>query len=1144
MAAAVTDGPPSPRNPTVTRRLSHGGSDGSLLATVRSALPDGWTLDRLEPGHASGDAVVLIEPTALLIRETLAAAGDTPVLLLRSSAIPERVDLDWLRPPRLATTRRARMRAGAARLESADIVAEAGPLCWPSGQDRADASEIPVVCDAVAPGAERQAMAQALGEDMVSAAETAARLHGLRLRAVPAGGLPGDALGTPVVLPAHARDLWQALASGAEVILCGPDDDPPDTCHAVPDAGRFEAVLRDIRDGVRRNGRDAVMAALAAESLFLALPASGTALAAEIRQELALVGRRLPRVTIVVNCYNYREYVRDAVLSACDQTDPADQILVVDDGSTDGSMDTVADIPGITILRKDNGGQASAFNLGLDRAEGDLVLFLDADDRLLPEAVERLRRAWRPGLSRMQFALETIDFAGHATGLYPDAAAMLSGDVTGRIAGWGNYPFMPTSGNIYAIEALRAVMPVPEEPWRLCADHYLNVLTPFEGEIASIPDVLGQYRVHGRNGHFHPFGDLAFRELHHLKYRVRVWRDVMTHLSRRGQPQDWLRSLQVHRRLLAAAADARTAAIVPWHWEALAALRLASGTGSAPGAWQRRAEHVAHALVSGLRRLWPTRLGGPATAPTPWPWPRQRRDETPLSSSSTWPLLKHGARIEAGTPAGRASWPGWGWRAGPRGEPLEAGAIAQLAFRLPLHPAHWMLRLDLARPFPGRLVADLNGHRLVDLGAPPSPCNILLPAELLAASEDARSCDITLRSPGKIPLRVTAMTVLAVPRGTGAAPLAVEGRWLDVAGRTAGAFALAGGWNWPTHGDVAAEGLQARLHLALPPDGKQWMLRFRCTHVGATAPILFVDGTRCPVFVSEDGRTLTAVWRPRRAIANPVFVDFVAPRGEALDLRLAAVRADRLRPGQAAFDEPREGEPGRGEGEQAGVPLPLPARLALEPPVPEVECRAVLLLVRDDDGGMPLLLTGGDLRAHVVPGLASAVRVPVVAGSGPSPVLAFGPGRRAVQLKSVTFVDAQPRAVPPRLGPGETLAGDDLSATALHAVDWMEPVEGALWLRGLTGSLALAIPRDASVRLEIDVLSLPGEGLQVSCEGIVAEATEPGPHTIGFTLRQGAVGRTVVTLRTRTLVPLPSPTPTSAMIGGAVTRVAVVPAEA
>ncbi len=469
--------------------------------------------------------------------------------------------------------------------------------------------------------------------------------------------------------------------------------------------------------------------------------------------------------------------------------------------------------------------------------------------------------------------------------------------------------------------------------------------------------------------------------------------------------------------------------------------------------------------------------------------------------------------------------------------------MAQLAFRLPWHPAHWLVRLELARPLPGRLIVDLNGRRLIDRGAPGASCDIFIPAEMLAPAGPHRLCDLRLRTPGKIPLRVASLKVLAVPRGPDAAPLAARDRWLDVTSPAHGAFALGRGWTWPAAGEVRAEGLQARLHLALPPDLARCMLRLRLTQPSACIPVVFVDGTRCPVFVSEDGATLTAVWQRRRVVRDRAIVDLVAPRGERLDLRLRAVRVDPLAPGQAAFDEPREGDPGRSGEDHPGpsVPLPLPGRLVLQPPAADTERRAVLLLVRDGDATsvQSLPMAGDGLRACVMAGLSAAVRVPLVPGRTVAQVVAFGAGREAVRLKSVTFTEAIARQTVPRLSPGDGMAGDTLAAATLHPIDWMDPVEGALWLRGLAGSLAFDMPRDATLRLEIDVLALPGEGLEIACEAVSASVDEPGPRTISLLLPPRGPGRTVIALRSRTLVPLPSPVPTPAMIGGAVMRVAV-----
>jgi glycosyltransferase involved in cell wall biosynthesis len=96
--------------------------------------------------------------------------------------------------------------------------------------------------------------------------------------------------------------------------------------------------------------------------------------------------------TCLINNYNYGHFIGQAVDSALGQTVPFDQIIVVDDGSTDGSVDLLAgrysQQPAVQVIAKDNQGQLSCFNEGFARTTGDIVFFLDADDVYEPNYVE------------------------------------------------------------------------------------------------------------------------------------------------------------------------------------------------------------------------------------------------------------------------------------------------------------------------------------------------------------------------------------------------------------------------------------------------------------------------------------------------------------------------------------------------------------------------------------------------------------------------------------------------------------------------------------------------------------------------------------------------------------------------------------
>nr|HPM78027.1 glycosyltransferase family 2 protein [bacterium] len=103
------------------------------------------------------------------------------------------------------------------------------------------------------------------------------------------------------------------------------------------------------------------------------------------------------KITVVIPCYNLGAYVGEAVDSALAQADAAVEVLLIDDGSTDAAtvrrLDELARRERVTMIRTPNRGVAAARNAGLEQATGEFVMFLDADDRLLPGALRLMAEA-------------------------------------------------------------------------------------------------------------------------------------------------------------------------------------------------------------------------------------------------------------------------------------------------------------------------------------------------------------------------------------------------------------------------------------------------------------------------------------------------------------------------------------------------------------------------------------------------------------------------------------------------------------------------------------------------------------------------------------------------------------------------------
>jgi glycosyltransferase involved in cell wall biosynthesis len=206
-------------------------------------------------------------------------------------------------------------------------------------------------------------------------------------------------------------------------------------------------------------------------------------------------------VSVIIANFNYADFVATAIESALGQTYGPIEVIVVDDGSTDRSLDEISRfLPRIELLKVNHQGQIGACLEGLRRSSGEIVIFLDADDALLPDAVEILTRPFqcRADVVKVQGYMSVVDKDGRGTGACIPKLLPASGDYFDLTLQQGLLPisFAFMSGNAWLREYLQQVMPLPKVGW---LDNYLHDLAPLFGRIESVREIVVQYRVHGKN---------------------------------------------------------------------------------------------------------------------------------------------------------------------------------------------------------------------------------------------------------------------------------------------------------------------------------------------------------------------------------------------------------------------------------------------------------------------------------------------------------------------------------------------------------------------------------------------------------------------------------------------------------------------
>lgn len=205
--------------------------------------------------------------------------------------------------------------------------------------------------------------------------------------------------------------------------------------------------------------------------------------------------------SIIIANYNYVRYVARAIESALALDWPWVEVIVVDDGSSDGSQDVIRRFGRrINAHFRENRGQRVSNNIGFGQASGQVIVFLDADDVLDPQFAREVAAVWAPGVSKVQVQMRHVDAQERTLGsLVPAISVAPRSD---QIRSWAistsEYPTPPGSGNAYSRDFLERFFPIGREH-DSSTDSTCLALAPILGDVVTVLKPLVRYRLHGAN---------------------------------------------------------------------------------------------------------------------------------------------------------------------------------------------------------------------------------------------------------------------------------------------------------------------------------------------------------------------------------------------------------------------------------------------------------------------------------------------------------------------------------------------------------------------------------------------------------------------------------------------------------------------
>jgi hypothetical protein len=201
-------------------------------------------------------------------------------------------------------------------------------------------------------------------------------------------------------------------------------------------------------------------------------------------------------VSVVIPCHDQAHFLGEAIESVLAQTYPHFEVVVVDDGSTDNTEEVASRYPGVRCVRQENRGLAVARNTGIRRSNGGHLVFLDADDRLLPGALEAGLRCFRDHPESAFVAGRYRYMAFDGSPLPTPQRPHPEGD---RYAALLRDNFINMHAVVMYQRAVFEYVRGFDESLGACEDYDLYLRIARDFPIGCYDEVVAEYRKHGAN---------------------------------------------------------------------------------------------------------------------------------------------------------------------------------------------------------------------------------------------------------------------------------------------------------------------------------------------------------------------------------------------------------------------------------------------------------------------------------------------------------------------------------------------------------------------------------------------------------------------------------------------------------------------